>query len=96
MYMKLYMTVEEIVLTDETVNRHSVLEDSVKLYLKLKKKGKTHRSVLDRNRKDVLEIEKGNAIYVSEGGMERKSVVKSELIGLLVGKMNNMLGTKIK
>ena len=50
MYMKLYsMAVEEIVLTDETVNRHSVLEDSVKLYLKLKKKGKTHRSVLDRN-----------------------------------------------
>ena len=91
--MKLYLAIEKLsVIADSTVNRHSVMEDSMKLYLKLKKQGKSHRSVIDRNRRDVREIENSISINMNETdgltSVSRKTVVKSELIGLLVKSMN--------
>ena len=39
------------------VNKHSVMEGTMKLFSKLRKRSKTHRSVLDMNLSDVREIE---------------------------------------
>ena len=90
--MKLYTIIQSIDENKEmTVNRHSVLEASIKLYLKLKKKGKTHRSVIDRNRSDVNEIENTHKIGdINIGVSNRSDNIKSEIVGLLVKKMNCM------
>ena len=42
----------------ETVNAHSILEESIRLYKRTKKVAKTHRSVADKNLGDVKHIEK--------------------------------------
>ena len=67
------------------------MEDSVKLYLRLKKKGKSHRSVIDRNKLDVYEIEATNPISFNTigGSIRNYNRIKKEMIGLLVSKMNS-------
>ena len=61
------------------------IEGAIKLYLKLKKVSKTHRSVVDLQLKDVMEIE--NMIPLiddtnHQNGLEVK--VKEETISLLI------------
>ena len=58
-YMKLYKAIEGLDTSDssELTNKHSIIEESMKLYKKLKKLSNTHRSILDKNRGDVREIE---------------------------------------
>ena len=97
-YMKMYMVIHNMNLegitmdgANELIDKHSVLESAMKLYLKLKKKGKTHRSVLDRNRSDVNEIENSSFSFSNTNGQSgNKIVVKKEMIDLLVQRMNVM------
>ena len=57
-YMKMYRAIQSLdVIDKEAVRCYSVLEETMKLYRGLKKKGKSHRSVIDRNRSDVNDIE---------------------------------------
>ena len=85
-YMKLYKAVESLDLkSDPTVNRHSILEDSMKLYAKLRKKSKSHRNVLDLNRGDLDDIEIANPI-TDANQIDTNEDDKSRLIKLLVKK----------
>ena len=57
----------------------------------MKKKGKTHRSVLDRNLKDILEIE--CSIPLDTDSIEKSNGnthIKEEIIGKVLLKMNVM------
>ena len=87
--MKLYQAVKDFrIESNVTLNKHSILEGAMKMYLKLKKKGKSHRSVIDRNLRDVSEIE--NSIGVNNNIIHESAInvrVKEETIGLLVKKM---------
>ena len=58
-YMKLYKAFRELTVEEFSLiaNKYSLMESAIKKYSKLKKKGKTHRNVLDRNNDDILEIE---------------------------------------
>ena len=91
--MKLYKVIHELnsEYDDTTVKRHSVLEEAIKVYRKLKKKAKSHRTVYGR---DLTSIEAdtyhNNTIIQSVKGID----VKDELIGLLVKKKE--LYVKIK
>ena len=91
-YMKLYQVVKDVKIeSNVTLNKHSILEGAMKLYLKLKRKGKSHRSVIDRNLRDVSEIE--NSICVNDNRIQQSNanaIVKKEMIGLLVKKMTLM------
>lgn len=70
--MKLYKAKESLDIHDKfEINKHSVMEGSMKLYSKLRNKSKTHQSVLDMNLSDVCEIENlgsndGNTIEKSK------------------------------
>ena len=59
----------------ELINKHSVLEFAMKLYL-----GKTHRSVLDRNRSDVNEIENEFSTVNTNIQSANKNVLKKDII----------------
>ena len=90
--MKMYMVIHKLNLEGismdgaaELINKHSVLEFAMKLYL-----GKTHRSVLDRNRSDVNEIENEFSIVNTKMQSANQTVVKKEMIDLLVKRMNIM------
>ena len=72
-----------------TVDTHSIMESTVKLYLKLKKKGKTHRGVLQQCKGDVLDIEKAVPIE-SDVVLRERSIAKVELINKLVKGMISM------
>ena len=90
-YMKLYKSITEIEKGGEVMDKkHSILESAIKLYLKLKKVSKTHRSVVDLQMGDVMDIENStvnnNKNNKSDNGMR----VKEETIGLLVKTMNCM------
>ena len=53
-YMKLYKAMEDIKMDDSALaNKHGNMEDTIKLYSKMKKRSKTHRSVLDMNMSDI-------------------------------------------
>ena len=74
---------------DAITNKYSIQESLIKVYSKLKKKGKTHRSVLGRNLNDILEIDQSipldaGSIAKSDGNTH----IKEEIIGKLVLKMN--------
>ena len=90
--MKLYKVVEELNSErKQAVSKHSILEKTLKLYAKMKKLSKSHRSVLDMNITDVhdtenIDIVNGNTIVQSDNKIE----VKDEIIGLLLQKMNSM------
>ena len=68
------------------------MESAIKLYSKLKKKGKTHRNVLYMNVKDVNEIEKSLDIRLNQiaKGNSDNEVIKKEMVDVLVNKMNCM------
>ena len=61
------------------------MEETVSIYRKMKRVGKTHRSVMDRNKKDINEIENANPL-TSRGDKQ----IKMELIDLIVNKTNSM------
>ena len=90
--MKLYKVIQSVNLdSDVTVNKHSILETSIKLYMKLKKEFKSHRNVLNRNISDVHEIYNYNDVIddaIHNSGI--KTEEESELIGVLVKKMSCM------
>ena len=89
--MKLYAAMQEISSLDtvnfndspETSNKYAIMEDAMKLYSRLKKKGKIHRSVLDRHRSDIAEIERLNPLTAGN----EKVDVKVEMIDKLLVKM---------
>ena len=91
-YMKLYKAMEGLDTSDchELTNKHSILEDSMKLYKKLKKVSKTHRSVMDKNMRDVREIEAAlpNRLQSFESTVGKD--IKKKTVCLLVKKMNSM------
>ena len=75
-------------------SKYAILEDTMKLCEKLKRKGKSHRSVLDRNRGDVDWIESSiprvPRVINTNDKSGNGTKVKEELIGFLLEKMNNM------
>ena len=64
----------------EVLNKHSILEGSIKLYRELQRKKKSHRSVLDNQLYDVRMIEAECPIDVDKDS-------KEHLIRRVVGKM---------
>ena len=64
-------------------HKYAIMEGAIKKYSKLKKKGKTHRSVFDRNMGDVHEIARSVPVNIGRGN----DIVKTEMIGQLLGKM---------
>lgn len=96
--MKLYLAVQSIEEMDDKqglVNNHSIIEESIKMNLMLKKKGRSHRSVIGFNWKDVTEIINSVSIGNEEEGSDVTKQkyfvdIKSEVVNLLVGKMNTM------
>ena len=95
--MKLYKVVQSL---DEREGvsvdkKHSVLESTMKLYMKMKRVSKSHRSISDRsNRRDLDDIENVDNEVDSNIDLieqyDHKIVVKNEMIGLLLTEMNNM------
>ena len=68
-----------------STEKHAILEEAIKKYRELKKRGKEHRSVLDRNRDDIREITGLSPINTSQ-----KKDSKDELVKMIVIKMNCM------
>ena len=93
-YMKLYAALKDLS-PDGTVidmpNKHSIMEGAMKMYSKLTKKGKTHRSVLDRNGSDLREIERAFPVanYTNKEDNENTHI-KREMIGKLLDRMYSM------
>ena len=85
--MVLYKAVESLELDDaelsgevSSFNKHAVLEDSIKLYRKLQRTKKSHRSVMDNQLYDIRTIENEHPISLNKDS-------KEHLIRCLVGKM---------
>ena len=95
-YMKMYRAFDNVELDEKLADeKHSIMEGTIKQYTRLKRKGKTHRSVCDRNVADVNEIADSIPLNIhSKGNSDANSGdtgrVKSELIGLLLEKMTRM------
>ena len=92
--MKMYLALDSVKMDENLINeKFSIMEGAVKNYSKFKRIGKTHRSVCDRNVKDVDEIANSIPLNVEDhsshiGTNQNGSVnVKNELIGLLLDKM---------
>ena len=86
-YTKIYSIVQSLSKDEQIIiKNHSVLEETVSTYRKMKRVGKTHRSVFDMNKKDVNEIENANPLTSTPGDKR----IKMELIDLIVNKMNCM------
>ena len=92
--MKLYRVVKDVSFGENgVVNKHNVLESTMKLYLKLKKKVKSHRSVIDNNQSDLNLITNDyNSVIDRLVSKVNKNNIKTEghneLIGVLLKKMN--------
>ena len=95
-YMKMYKSFESVELGPELTNeKHSIMESAIKFYTKMKRTGKTHRSVCDRNVADVNEIARRiplniNSRSKSDENHSDHGRIKSEIIGVLVNKMTIM------
>ena len=86
--MKLYKVIEQINGDGKkTFNKLSVLEQTIKLYSKMKKVSKSHRSILDMNMSDVNEIANNDSAVAQS---HDKIELKDEMIGILLEKMNSM------
>ena len=90
-YMVLYKAVEALNLDDSDAmdggvmfNRHSVLEESMKLYRRLKKRKKRHRSVLDNQMCDIRTMERDCKVNLKED-------TKEHLVQCVVAKMVTLL-----
>ena len=84
-YMVLYQAVEKMNLDDEDgtgiqMNKHAILEGSMKLYQRLQRTKKTHRSVIENQLYEVRLIEKECPIVAVE-------CKKEELIHKVVNRM---------
>ena len=90
-YMKLYSVMCDIMndtttntaLTSESSsisNKYAIMEGAIKKYSRLKKKGKTHRSVLDRHLEDVNKIARSAPTHP----VNKKDCIKLEMIGRLI------------
>ena len=94
-YMKMYSVIQSLEMdVKKAAGTHAILESTIKLYLKLKKKGKSHRSVADRHHRDVTDIEMSNTLATSmetHGTHVIKKEAESDLINFLVSKMNSSL-----
>ena len=95
--MKMHKALRELDTTDgDTVipDKYAIMEGAIKQYCKLKKKGRTHRSVLGRNSRDILDIEASIPLDATSNrknyGNTHIKHVKEELIGKLLDKMNAM------
>ena len=91
-YMKLYKSISEIEKDGITVldKKHIILESTIKLYLRLKKVSKTHRSVVDMQLREVMDIEDSSVNVNSINRSEDELEMKGKTITLLVKKMNCM------
>ena len=92
-YMKLYKAVQSVGMDEDiTLNKHAILESSMKVYLKLKKIAKTHRNVADGNVGDVMEIDNDYNVVIGEAIHKNgiKEEKKREMIGELVQLMSCM------
>ena len=57
--MKLYVALQSLANSETIIpDKHSILEGTIQAYAKLKRKGKSHRSVIDRNAGDVRSIQR--------------------------------------
>ena len=86
-YMLLYKAVESLnlnesdgIVGDGILNKHSILEGSIKLYRRLQKTKKCHRSVMDNQLFDVRKLEEECPLSANEDS-------KENLIRAVVGKM---------
>ena len=89
-YMKLYKIIQsEGMNGNPNVNKHSILEDTMKAYLKFKKIGKSHRSVIERQHSDVTSIQD---LFPVDGCNRRQDMtdIKVSLVDTLVKRMNSM------
>ena len=89
--MKLYAAFRDLssdVSTADLPDKHAIMERTMKLYSKLTKTGKTHRSVLDRNGSDLREIQMAFPLDVNTNGQSNGNThIKVEMIGKLLDKM---------
>ena len=84
-YMKLYTIIQSLKYEELSSDKHAILEEAIKKYRQLKKRGKGHRSVLDRNRDDITQITSECPINTIH-----KKDSKDELVKMIVNKMNCM------
>ena len=98
-YMKMYKTLGSVAVDDNLLNdKHSIMEGAIKIYCKLKREGKTHRSVSDRNVGDVNDIERSIPLDINtntnsdndKAVSNKNGHLKKELIKLLLDKMTCM------
>ena len=94
-YMKLYKAIQTIVLTDDVSNeKHGIMEDTIKLYSRMKKRKKTHRNVADLNKKDVNDIRQAlvcmNGVNKFVDDAHRKTKIKKEMVSTLLKSMELM------
>ena len=95
----MYKALASLTVDDNLVNdKYSIMEGAIKIYCKLKREGKTHRSVSDRNVGDVNDIERcipldtnTNTNSDNDKAVSNKNGhAKKELIKLLLDKMTRM------
>ena len=77
------MIILPIVKKQSYPSKYVIMETVMRKYSKLKKTGKTHRSVLDRNTEDINEIVQLVLLYLCD----EKEYVKKEMVGKLLVKM---------
>ena len=92
--MKLYSykVMEDVNLNDDLLKgvKHSIMKDTMKLYSRMKKKSKTHRSVIDMNMADIREIQGMDQGRSLGSGVAEVTSVKKEMIGVLLKKMESI------
>ena len=92
--MKLYSykVMEDVNLNDDLLKgvKHSIMKDTMKLYSRMKKKSKTHRSVIDMNMVDIREIQNMDQRRSLGSGVAEVTSVKKEMIGVLLKKMESI------
>ena len=90
--MKLYRAIDSVSFGDDVnLNKHTILESTLKIYLKLKKKSKSHRSVLDQHKRDLSQLEDNDYNRVIEHVVHKTDIKiegQNELIGDLLRKMS--------
>ena len=73
-YMKLYMALESLHLNADMVNqKHDIIERAMKIYSKMKRTSKTHRSVADKHLADVREIEQSISLDCTRNDLDGSS-----------------------
>ena len=88
--MKLYKAVQSVSFGEDiTLNKHTILESTLKVYRKLKKKSKSHRNVLDQNLSDIIPGNDYNRVIEHVASKtDIKIEGQNELIGALLRKMS--------